>query len=104
MGANSVEANKNMQIKKFNDPNLRDGIFLVNLCAAVDPSVVDWSNVYTGDIDDEKKGLNSKYAISLARKMGAIIFMVWEDVLEGNTKMMTIFMCSLYELYNEARA
>jgi plastin-1 len=48
--------------------------------------------------------LNARYAISLARKMGAIIFMVWEDVLEGNAKMMTIFMCTLYELYQESRA
>jgi len=94
-----------MQIKGFKDPNLKDGVFLVNLCAAIEPRIVNWDLVYRGaDLDDEKKSLNARYAISLARKMGAIIFMVWEDVLEGNAKMMTIFMCSLYELYNEARA
>jgi len=76
---------------------------LINLCGAIEPRIIDWDLVYQGaDATDEQKSLNARYAISIARKLGAIIFMVWEDVLEGNAKMMTIFMCTLFELYNEA--
>ena len=52
--------------------------------------------------NDEQKTMNAKYAISIARKLGAVIFLVWEDVLELNQKMMLIFIASLYELHQES--
>ena len=42
--------------------------------------------------------MNAKYAISIARKLGAIIFLVWDDIIELNKKMILIFVCSLYDL------
>ena len=42
--------------------------------------------------------MNAKYAISIARKLGAIIFMVWDDIPKLNKKMLLIFVCSLYGL------
>jgi plastin-1 len=97
---NGVPANADRQIKGFKDANLKDGVYLINLCAAIEPRIIDWELVYQqDDSTDEQKSLNARYAISIARKLGAIIFMVWEDVLEGNAKMMTIFMCTLFELY-----
>ena len=42
--------------------------------------------------------MNAKYAISIARKLGAIIFMVWDDIPKINKKMLLIFVCSLYDL------
>jgi len=42
--------------------------------------------------------MNAKYAISIARKLGAIIFMVWDDIPRLNKKMLLIFACSLYDL------
>jgi len=47
---------------------------------------------------DEEKEMNAKYAISIARKLGAIIFMVWDDIPRLNKKMLLIFVCSLYDL------
>ena len=47
--------------------------------------------------------MNAKYAISIARKLGAVIFLVWEDVVELNQKMMLIFIASLFELYEDSR-
>jgi plastin-1 len=52
--------------------------------------------------NDDQKTMNAKYAISIARKLGAVIFLVWEDVLELNQKMMLIFIASLYELKEES--
>ena len=42
--------------------------------------------------------MNAKYAISIARKLGAIIFLIWEDIPNLNKKMLLIFVCSLYDL------
>ena len=41
---------------------------------------------------------NAKYAISLARKMGATVFMVWDDILEVNKKMILVFVATLYDM------
>jgi plastin-1 len=99
--ANKVKGNENMQVKNFKDANLKTGVFLINLTAAIDPEIINWDLVNMDPNDEEALSLNARYAISIARKLGAIIFMVWEDVLELNSKMMTIFMSSLYELWEE---
>lgn len=79
-------------------------MYLINLCAAIDSRIIDWELVNQDpNADADAKALNAKYALSIAKKFGAIIFMVWEDVMESNAKMMTIFMCSLYELYQESQ-
>ena len=76
---------------------------MINLTAAIEPRIVDWDLVTMACENDDQKMMNSKYAISIARKLGAVIFLVWEDVLELNQKMMLIFVASLYELYQEAK-
>lgn len=99
--ANGVKGNENLQVKNFKDANLKTGVFLINLTAAIDPEIINWDLVNMDPNDEEALSLNARYAISIARKLGAVIFMVWEDVLELNSKMMTIFMSSLYELWEE---
>lgn len=100
---NSVPGNENMKITTFKDKNLSSGVYLVNLCAAIEPRAIDWDIVNKDpNCDDEAKALNAKYAISITRKLGGTVFMVWEDVLELNQKMMTIFFATVYELYIES--
>ena len=82
--ANGCKGNESRQIKNFKDANLADGVHMINLTAAIEPRIVDWDIVTKECTNDDKKMMNSKYAISIARKLGAIIFMVWEDVLELN--------------------
>jgi len=53
--------------------------------------------VTKGETDEEKE-MNAKYAISIARKLGAIIFCVWDDIPKLNAKMILIFAASLYDL------
>jgi plastin-1 len=100
--ANSCKGNESRQIKNLKDANLGDGVFLINLTSAIEPRIVDWSLVTMACENDEQKTMNAKYAISIARKLGAVIFLVWEDVLELNQKMMLIFIASLYELHQES--
>jgi hypothetical protein len=42
---------------------------------------------------------NAKYAISIARKLGASIFLVWEDIKEVKYRMLMTFAAALYEVY-----
>lgn len=100
--ANSCKGNESRQIKNFKDKNLEDGIFLINLTAAVEPRIVNWELVHDSPVSDDMM-MNAKYAISIARKLGAVIFLVWEDVVELNQKMMLIFIASLFELYEDSR-
>ena len=40
---------------------------------------------------------NSKYVLSIARQLGAVIFLVWEDIRDINPKMiMTLFAALAY--------
>ena len=50
-----------------------------------------------GDTDEEKEN-NAKYILSIARKLGAVIFCVWEDITQVNYKMMLVLVCSLMEI------
>lgn len=86
-----------MEIKNFKDPSLADGVFLINLCAAIEPRAVNWDIVTKGETDEEKEN-NSKYLISIARKLGATIFCVWEDIPKVNYKMILVLVCSLFEV------
>ena len=41
------------------------------------------------------KELNAKYAISCARRMGALVFMLWEDIVEVRPKMVLSFLATV---------
>ena len=42
--------------------------------------------------------MNARYVISVARKLGATIFLTWEDIVEVNQKMLVILAASLMAL------
>jgi hypothetical protein len=91
-----------MPIDSFKSANLANGRSLIKLCGAIEPRVINWDLVTPGTTDEEKE-LNAKYAISIARKLGAIIFLVWEDIPHLNPKMIMIFVASLWDLKNQAK-
>ena len=77
------------QIKAFKDPSISNCKFLFDLLASVEPRAVDPAIVAEGD-DPADKENNAKYVLSVARKLGAQIFMVWEDIKEvilSNTRL-----------------
>lgn len=84
-------------ISNFADPSFGDGKLLIKLAGSIEPRIINWDLVTPGQADEEKE-MNAKYAISIARKLGAIIFMVWDDIPRLNKKMLLIFVCSLYDL------
>ncbi|KAL5581734.1 hypothetical protein UlMin_014176 [Ulmus minor] len=82
------------QMESFRDKNLSTGIFFLELLSAVEPRVVNWSLVTKGETDEDKK-LNATYIISVARKLGCSIFLLPEDIIEVNQKMILILTASI---------
>ncbi len=80
-------------ITSLKDPQMSNGIFIIWLCAAIEPRAVNWEIVNEGKTDKDKID-NAKYAISVARKLGAVMVCVWEDIVKVNDKqMLTLFSC-----------
>ena len=92
--ANSKVPAKAGKILSLGDPSLGTGLFVLHLCDSVKSGVVDWDIVTQGENEADRE-LNAKYVLSVARKMGCAIFLLWEDVVEVNSKMLSTFFGSL---------
>ncbi|VVB03757.1 unnamed protein product [Arabis nemorensis] len=82
------------RMHSFRDKSLSDGIFFLELLSSVQPRAVNWSLVTNGVTDEEKK-MNATYVISIARKLGCTIFLLPEDIIEVNQKMMLTLTASI---------
>ncbi|KAL7185898.1 hypothetical protein ACSBR2_027786 [Camellia fascicularis] len=82
------------QMGSFKDKNLSNGTFFLELLSAVEPRVVNWSVVTKGETDEDKK-LNATYIISVTRKLGCSIFLLPEDIMEVNQKMILTLAASI---------
>jgi len=87
-------------MKSFKDQNLKDSVFFLELLDAIRP-VVDWNIVQRGNTDAELLN-NAKYAISIARKLGATIFVLPEDITESKDKMILTFIGSIMAVGKKA--
>ncbi|KAG0488669.1 hypothetical protein HPP92_007480 [Vanilla planifolia] len=88
------KSGRNCQMESFKDKSLSNGIFFLQLLSAVEPRVVNWSLVTKGENDEDKK-LNATYIISVARKLGCSIFLLPEDIIEVNQKMILTLAASI---------
>ncbi|XP_061901288.1 plastin-3-like [Entelurus aequoreus] len=89
-----AEAEKTSSIKSFKDKSLNTSLPVLDLIDAIQPGSVNFELVQKEDLTDEDKLKNAKYAISMARKIGAKVYALPEDLVEVNPKMvMTIFAC-----------
>ncbi|XP_059666483.1 fimbrin-1-like [Cornus florida] len=82
------------KMESFKDKSLSSGLFFLELLSAVEPRVVNWNLVTKGESDEEKK-LNATYIISVARKLGCSIFLLPEDIIEVNQKMILTLTASI---------
>ncbi|KAG8387230.1 hypothetical protein BUALT_Bualt03G0231600 [Buddleja alternifolia] len=94
--ANNIvkESGRISQMDSFKDKSLSSGTFFLELLSAVEPRVVNWSLVTKGETDEDKK-LNATYIISVARKLGCSIFLLPEDIIEVNQKMILTLTASI---------
>jgi len=85
---------KSTSMKNFKDSTLTDSLFFLDLLAAVDNRVINWEYVTEGKSAEDKLN-NARYAISVARKLGAVIFLLPEDIVEVKPKMILTFVASI---------
>ncbi|KII65035.1 Plastin-2 [Thelohanellus kitauei] len=80
-------------VQSFKDPSVMNAHAIFDLVEALRPNTVAKNLVLAGKTDEEKL-TNANLAISLCRKIGAKVYALPEDVVEGKAKMvMTIFAC-----------
>ncbi|CAL1709223.1 unnamed protein product [Somion occarium] len=87
-------------IRSFKDPSLTTGLFLLDLLEGLRPGVVDPTlvNNVSENGDYEQKRQNAKLAISIARKLNALIFLVPEDIVDVRPRLIMTFVGSLMSL------
>ncbi|KAK3672163.1 fimbrin [Recurvomyces mirabilis] len=87
-------AGNKSQIRSFKDGSLATAIPLLDVLSGMKSSYVDYDLVAGGKSDDEKYQ-NAKLAISIARKMGATIWLVPEDITALRSRLIVTFIGSL---------
>lgn len=91
--ANSTvaSAGKSSKMSSFKDSSLVTSLFFIDLLQALKPGIINYDLVTPGK-DEAGQTMNAKYAISIARKLGATIFLLPEDILEVKPKMVLSFL------------
>jgi len=87
-------------IRSFKDPSIGTGIFLLDVLNGMRSSYVDYDLVTPGQTDEDAY-LNAKLSISIARKMGATIWLVPEDICQVRSRLVTTFIGSLMATYEK---
>lgn len=96
------EAGKSSSICKFTDQSISTALPVIDLVDAIKPGSINYAQVLEG-VSKEDKLANSKYAISMARKIGAKVYALPEDIAEVKPKMiMTVFACLMARGYEPA--
>ncbi|KAI8128041.1 hypothetical protein FF38_07724 [Lucilia cuprina] len=89
------EAGKQSTLKNFNDPAIADAKIVIDLVDALKAGSINYELVRTSGTEEDNLA-NAKYAISMARKIGARVYALPEDITEVKPKMvMTVFACMM---------
>ena len=96
----SRKGGKSSAIRSFKDQSLGKGIFLLDVLNGMKSAYVDYDLVAPGRTDEEAYA-NAKLAISIARKMGATIWLVPEDICAVRSRLITTFIGSLMNTYEK---
>lgn len=89
-----AEAGKSTKITSFKDKEISSSLAVLELIDAIQPSSINYELIKTGSLSEADKLENAKYAVSMARKIGARVYALPEDLVEVKPKMvMTVFAC-----------
>ena len=92
-------ASNTPNLNNLKDKSMSDGIFLIHLLSSIEPRMVNW-DIVMHDGDDASKENNAKYVLSIARKLQAVVFCVWDQIVSVNPKQMLILFCAIQEVKN----
>jgi len=88
-----ANAGKTTSIRSFQDGSIANGRVVCDLIDAIRPGIINY-DVLRDTGSEEDNLANAKYTVSMARKAGAKIYALPEDIAEVNHKMvMTVFAC-----------
>ncbi|KAI1250748.1 Fimbrin, actin-bundling protein [Eutypa lata] len=96
----SQKGGRNSAIRSLKDPSIGNGVFLLDVLHGMKSSYVDYDLVTPGRTEEEAY-LNAKLSISIARKMGATIWLVPEDICQVRSRLVTTFIGSLMATYEK---
>jgi plastin-1 len=96
----SKKGGQSSAIRSFKDNQLGNGIFLLDVLNGMKSAYVDYDLVAAGK-NEEEAYMNAKLAISIARKMGATIWLVPEDIVAVRSRLITTFIGSLMNTYEK---
>jgi hypothetical protein len=82
--ANGIAAGRNddgkgeiAPLTSLADKSLSDGRFFMHILADIEPRSINWDIMMDGETEEGKEN-NAKYVISVARKLEALVFCVWD--------------------------
>ncbi|KAI4804171.1 hypothetical protein KUCAC02_025808 [Chaenocephalus aceratus] len=93
-----TKSKKSTQSSSFKDKLIGTSLPVIDLIDAIAPNNVKWDMVnrgVKGELKADDKLNNAKYAISLARKIGARVYALPDDLVEVNPKMVLTLFASL---------
>lgn len=93
--AQVAKGGKSKPIRSFGDASLSNGVYLLDILNGIKPGYVDYDLVYQDTSSEEEKYANARLAISIARKLGALIWLVPEDINEVRSRLILSFVGSL---------
>lgn len=96
----SKKGGKDSSIRSFSDQSIGSGVFLLDVLHGMKSSYVDYDLVTLGRTDEDAY-MNAKLSISIARKMGATIWLVPEDICQVRNRLVTTFVGSLMATYQK---
>lgn len=87
------DAGKETRVNSFQDSKIATALPVIDLIDAIKPGVINYEVLQEGGNYEEDLA-NAKYALSMARRIGARVYALPEDIVEVKPKMvMTVFAC-----------
>lgn len=86
------------KITSLKNKKLGNSLFFIEIMAKIESRAVNWELVIKDKSEPNDLEMNAKYAISIARKLGAFMFLVWEDITEIKSRLLLTFIASLYDV------
>ncbi|KAJ5088127.1 hypothetical protein N7456_011743 [Penicillium angulare] len=96
----SKSGGRTSAIRSFKDSSIGTGVFLLDVLNGMKSSYVDYDLVTAGRSEEEAYA-NAKLSISIARKMGATIWLVPEDICQVRSRLVTTFIGSLMATFEK---
>lgn len=96
--ANQRLESKGASIRHFKDKFNGTALPVIHLIDVLKPGAIDYGTVKTGNnLSHEECTSNAKYAITMARRIGAPVYALPEDLVEVKYKMvMTVYASLMY--------